>query len=47
MGDEGRFIAFSCGGRFAGVVSGFLGYDGNGDSVALEKVGRENHLMDG
>ena len=38
MWDEGRFIAFSCGGRFAGVVSGFLGYDGNGDSVALEKV---------
>lgn len=41
MGDEGRFIAFSCGGRFAGALFGFLGYDGNGDSVALEKVGRD------
>ena len=41
MGDERGFIAFSCGGRFAGVISGFLGYDGNGDSVALEKVGRD------
>ena len=41
MGDERRFIAFSCGGRFAGALSGFLGYDGNGDSVALEKVGRD------
>jgi hypothetical protein len=41
MGDERRFIAFFCGGRLAGVVSGFLGYDGNGDSMALEKVGRD------
>ena len=41
MGDERRFITFSCGGRLAGVVSGFLGYDRNGDSVALEKIGRD------
>ena len=41
MGDERRFIAFSCGGRFAGALSGFLGYDGSGDSVAVEKVERD------
>jgi hypothetical protein len=41
MGDERRFIAFFCGGRLTGALSGFLSYDGNGDSVALEKVGRD------
>jgi hypothetical protein len=41
MGNERGFIVFSRRDQLTGVVSGFLSYDGNGDSVALEKVGRD------
>jgi hypothetical protein len=39
-----KFIVFPCGGKFAGVVSGFLGYDENGNSVAVEKVGTRSRF---
>ena len=38
---ERGFIAISCECELAGALFDFLGYDGNGDSVALEKVGRD------
>ena len=44
---ERRFITLSSRDQLTGAVSGFLGYDGNGDSVALEKVGRDlrSHII--